>query len=111
MFGTGEQDVQLPVPIWVHLTYQSALVDDAGKLQVFRDVYGLDARTMAAIKSERGMIEPMQERKKEQEVASSGGGQRRTALVQPRTVSFFESLFGGGRAFQPAPQPPRPIRR
>jgi murein L,D-transpeptidase YcbB/YkuD len=113
MFGTGEQDVQLPVPIWVHLTYQSAMVDDAGKLQVFRDVYGIDSRTMAAIKSERGVVEPMQERKKEQEVAGSGGGgQRRTVMAQqPRTVSFFESLFGGGRAFQPAPMPPRAIRR
>jgi murein L,D-transpeptidase YcbB/YkuD len=112
MFGTGEQDIQLPVPIWVHLTYQSAVVDEAGKLQVFRDVYGLDARTMAAIKTERGVVEPMQERKKDQEVAGSGGGQRRTAFAQqPRTVSFFEALFGGGRSFQPAPQPPRPIRR
>jgi murein L,D-transpeptidase YcbB/YkuD len=113
MFGTGEQDVQLPVPIWVHLTYQSAMVDDAGKLQVFRDVYGLDSRTVAAIKSERGVVEPMQERKKEQEVAGSGGGgQRRTVMAQqPRTVSFFESLFGGGRTFQPAPMPPRAIRR
>jgi len=112
MFGTGEQDVQLPVPIWVHLTYQSALVDDNGKLQVFRDVYGIDSRTIAAIKSERGVVEPMQERKKEQEVAGSGGGgQRRTVMAQPRTVSFFESLFGGGRSFQPAPTPPRYIRR
>ena len=70
MFGTGEQDVQLPVPIWVHLTYQTAFVDDAGKLQIRRDIYDLDSRTLAAIKSERGMVEPMQERKRE-EVAST----------------------------------------
>ena len=54
MFGTGEQDIQLPERIWVHLTYQSAFVDEAGKLQTRRDVYNLDSRTLAAIKSERG---------------------------------------------------------
>ena len=68
MFGTAEQDIQLPEKIWVHLTYQSAFVDDAGKLQIRRDVYSLDSRTMAAIKSERGVVEPMQERKREQEI-------------------------------------------
>ena len=81
MFGTGEQDIQLPVPIWVHLTYQSAFVDEAGKLQTRRDVYNIDSRTIAAIKSERGMIEPLQERKRDQEVASSG--QRRAAAPPP----------------------------
>jgi hypothetical protein len=64
---------------------------------------------MAAIKSERGVVEPQQERKKEDIVSSSGGGQHRNAM--PRTASFFESLFSGGRGFQPAPQPPRPVYR
>ena len=82
MFGTAEQDIQLPEKIWVHLTYQSAFVDDAGKLQTRRDVYGLDGRTLAAIKSERGIIDPIQERKREQEVASA---QRRAVAPPPRT--------------------------
>jgi murein L,D-transpeptidase YcbB/YkuD len=108
MFGTGEQDVQLPVPIWVHLTYQTAFVDDAGKLQIRRDVYGIDSRTQTAVKSERGIVEPMQERKRDQEVASTG--QRRVApqAQTPRVVSFFESFFGGGQA---RPVPPRRITR
>src|SRR5262249_46666745 len=108
MFGSAEQDIQLPLPIWVHLTYQTAMVDDAGKLQMFRDVYGLDTRTLAAITSDRGMIEPQQKRRQE-EVASSGA--RRVAVQQPRTVSFFEALFGGGRAFQPQQLPPRRVAR
>jgi murein L,D-transpeptidase YcbB/YkuD len=109
MFGTGEQDIQLPVPIWVHLTYQNAFVDDAGQLQIRRDVYNLDSRTLAAIKSERGVVEPMQERKRE-EVASTG--QRRLAAPQaPRVVSFFEALFGGGHAQQARPVPPRRVAR
>jgi len=108
MFGTGEQDIQLPVPIWVHLTYQSAFVDDAGKLQTRRDIYNLDSRTLAAIKSDRSVVEPMQERKRE-EVASTS--QRWVAAPQaPRIVSFFESFFGGGQP-QARPVPPRRITR
>ena len=111
MFGTGEQDIQLPVPIWVHLTYQNAFVDDAGTLQIRRDVYNIDSRTQAAIKSERGMVEPMQERKRD-EVASTSSGQRRLASPQaPRVVSFFDALFGGGRSQQARPVPPRRIAR
>ena len=109
MFGTGEQDIQLPAQIWVLLTYQNAFVDDAGKLQIRRDIYNIDSRTLAAIKSERGMIEPMQERKREQEVAATS--QRRPG-ARPRTVSFFEALFGfGARPAQGRPVPPRGITR
>jgi L,D-transpeptidase YcbB len=110
MFGTGEQDIQLPAQIWVLLTYQNAFVDDAGQLQIRRDIYTIDSRTFAAIKSERGMIEPMQERKREQEVAATS--QRRPGVAPPRTVSFFEALFGfGGRPAQSRPVPPRGITR
>src|SRR5262245_50985909 len=116
-FGTDEQEIQLPEKIWVQLTYQSAFVDEAGKLQIRRDVYNLDSRTLAAIKSERGVVEPLPERKREQEIVSS---QRRPAMQPPRTVSFFESLFGGGPSMGPSYgygrpqqrlQPPRPITR
>ena len=110
MFGTGEQDIQLPAQIWVLLTYQNAFVDDAGKLQTRRDIYNIDSRTFAAIKSERGMIEPTQERKREQEVAATS--QRRPGVAPPRSVSFFEALFGfGGRPTQGRPVPPRGITR
>jgi len=107
MFGTGEQDIQLPATIWVLLTYQNAFVDDAGKLQIRRDIYNIDSRTLAAIKTERGMIEPPQERKREQEVATTS--QRRA--VAPRTVSFFEALFGFGRPAYARPVPPRRVSR
>jgi murein L,D-transpeptidase YcbB/YkuD len=108
MFGTAEQDIQLPKPIWVHLTYQTAFVDDAGKLQIRRDVYNLDGRLLAAIKSERGTVEPVQERKHDLVASGSSGGRR--ALPPPNAFSFFQSLFGGGRATA-RPVPPRPIYR
>jgi murein L,D-transpeptidase YcbB/YkuD len=51
MFGPGEVDIRLPNQIPVHLTYQTAFVDDAGKLQIRDDVYGRDARILAILKS------------------------------------------------------------
>jgi L,D-transpeptidase YcbB len=72
MYGTVEHDISLlPAQIWVHLTYQTAFVDDAGKLQIRRDVYNLDSRTLAAIKSERGIIDPDRKRAPEDAYASS----------------------------------------
>jgi L,D-transpeptidase YcbB len=108
MFGTGEQDIQLPAPIWVLLTYQNAFVDDAGKLQIRRDIYNIDSRTLAAIKTERGAIEPPQERKREEEVATTS---QRRPVAQPRTVSFLEALFGFGRPAPARPVPPRRVTR
>jgi murein L,D-transpeptidase YcbB/YkuD len=108
MFGGAEQDIQFPTPIPVHLTYQSAFVDDAGKLQIRRDVYGLDSRMIAAIKSERGMIEPPPEPTRQvastPSSTSSGTSSRRRPVGAPqRALSFFEQLFGGG------PPPARPM--
>jgi murein L,D-transpeptidase YcbB/YkuD len=99
MFGGAEQDIQLqPAQIWVHLTYQSAFVDDIGKLQIRRDVYNLDSRTLAAIKSERAIIETAPEGKSEEVIASGSGGRR---AATPRPVSFFSSFFFGGRPQRP----------
>ena len=86
MFGAGEQDIQLPVPIWVHLIYQTAFVDDTGKLQTRRDLCNIDSRTMAAIKSERGMIEAPQERN-----STSRRARRRAIAPQQRRGSCRSS--------------------
>jgi murein L,D-transpeptidase YcbB/YkuD len=99
MFGRGEQDIQLqPAQIRVHLTYQTAFVDDAGELQIRRDVYNLDSRTIAAIKSERALVETSPEGNGEQ-VPASGSGPRRAAT--PRHASSFPSIFFGGRPLRP----------
>ena len=105
MFGSNEQELQIqPVPIWVHLTYQTAFVDDAGKLQLRRDIYGLDARLLAALRSERGVVEPAGERKREPEVASLSGAPR----VRPLRHSFLQPMFYDGPRYV-RPQPPRGI--
>ncbi len=108
MFGSAEQDIQLqPAQIWVHLTYQTAFVDDAGKLQIRRDVYNLDSRTLAAIKSERGIVDPASERKREPEMAYASG---RRSVGSSRNTSVFQSMFNGGPTYA-RPLPPRAIYR
>ncbi|HEY2183417.1 MAG TPA: L,D-transpeptidase family protein [Xanthobacteraceae bacterium] len=104
MFGHNEQDIQLQqAQIWVHLTYQTAFVDNSGKLQMRRDVYNLDSRTLAAIKRERGTIEPTQERKEEQ-VAASSSGTRKVARAS-RSSSPFQPMFYDTPSYAPAYAP------
>ena len=88
MYGAGEQNLQvLPTVIWVHLTYQTAFVDNAGKLQLRRDIYNLDSRTLAAIRSERGNLEGAPVRKRDEIAGSSprrpAAPARTGALPQP----------------------------
>ena len=87
MYGSIEQDIQLqPAQIWVHLTYQTAFVDSAGKLQIRRDIYNLDSRTLTAIRSERGMVEAKHERKRDQEMGSRSGANRSASA--PRQLAL-----------------------
>jgi L,D-transpeptidase YcbB len=96
MYGSSEVDIQFPTFIPVNLTYQTAFVDDEGKLQIRRDIYGYDGRMQSAIKSERGMIEMAQERPKESGSSSGSNKRPRTADLPPRATGggFFEQLFG-----------------
>ena len=50
MYGAGERNIKLDQPVPVHLTYQTAFVDESGKLQLREDVYGRDARILALLK-------------------------------------------------------------
>jgi murein L,D-transpeptidase YcbB/YkuD len=57
MISAGsETDIKFVNPIPVHITYQTAFVDEAGRLQFRDDVYGEDARLIAALKTEHGGI-------------------------------------------------------
>jgi L,D-transpeptidase YcbB len=110
MFGSAEVDIQFPTFIPVNLTYQTAFVDDEGKLQIRRDVYGMDSRMQAAIKSERGMIEMAQERPKETGSGSSASVKRVPPTAVPvRSGGFFEQLFGT-RTSQQQVRPPSRVR-
>jgi murein L,D-transpeptidase YcbB/YkuD len=114
MFGNSEININLPKPIPVHLTYQTAFVDQDGKLQLRDDIYGRDARMIAILKgSERKVADIPIERPKdtssqavrltpgtygaygEEGYAYTGGG---------GGGNFFDMLFGGGPRYQQRPR-------
>lgn len=103
MFGAAEQNIQFPTAIPVHLTYQTAYVDDGGKLVIRDDIYGRDARVLAALKGD------------ERKVADIPVEQRQTTISRPvqapanfrasyaQGPSLFDMLFGS------SPTPPQPV--
>ena len=111
MFGSTEQDIQLQsVPIWIHLTYQTAFVDDAGKLQMRRDLYNLDSRTLAAIKGSRAILDPAPEQKHEPEIAAparSAPAHHRRLAHRARQVATYQPIFSNSGMRYARPRPPR----
>ncbi len=66
MFGSEERNITFRTPIPVHLTYQTAFVDDAGKLQIREDIYGRDSRILAVLRGdERRVADIPVERRRE----------------------------------------------
>jgi murein L,D-transpeptidase YcbB/YkuD len=91
MFGGEEHDINLTPNIPVHVTYQTAFVDDAGKLELRDDVYGRDARMIAALKGEdRRVAEiPVEHHEPHHQAARL----QRPAQFGNSTPSFFGWLF------------------
>ena len=107
MYGGAEHEISLRSgPIWVHLTYQTAFVDDAGKLQMRRDLYNLDSRTLNAIKSARLIASAAPERKAQPDVAApkpaAPAHRRNVTQRSTEQVSAYPTLFS------PAPRVVRP---
>ncbi len=107
MYGQSEIDLKFPTPIPVNITYQTAFVDDAGNLQIRKDVYGRDATMLSLLRSGKN-------RDLENVIAHSQPNYVRPASNLPDSLrfannswsssgpSFFERLFGGPT---PAPIP------
>ncbi len=109
MYGRSEIDLKFPTPIPVNITYQTAFVDDAGKLQFRRDVYGRDATMLSLLRNRNKDLENVVAHS---QPSYGGGGSNRNlpagvsfASDYSSGPSFFERLFGG-----PSPAP-APIRR
>jgi L,D-transpeptidase YcbB len=102
----GEQDIQFPHYLPVHLTYQTAFVDDDGRLEFREDMYGRDQALIAILKGD--------ERKIAENPVDRREGSGRTASAMPSGYyrgagyqnggNFFSQLFGGGFDQQPAPR-------
>ena len=114
MFGGSEININFPKNIWVHMTYETAFVDAAGKLQFREDVYGRDARMIALMKgSERRVADiaiarpPISFSKPVRMPAGMAGNTGGNGYSYSRGPNLFELIFGGG---QPQPQQAAPQR-
>src|SRR6516164_904709 len=113
MFGAYEADIQFPTFIPVHLTYQTAFVDDQGKLEFREDIYGRDQALLAILNGTERKVADVPIQRKD----STG---RRQLLAMPDRYwggwgrgfaggsNFFTQLFGGP-SVRPAPVPRRPV--
>lgn len=113
MYGRSEIDLKFPTPIPVNITYQTAFVDDAGKLQIRKDIYGRDATMISLLKNGRNrdlevMVSHAQPNYSRPSGSSLPAG---VSFASDNSFSsgpsFFERLFGGPSVATP----PAPIGR
>jgi murein L,D-transpeptidase YcbB/YkuD len=113
MFGGSEININFPKPIPVHLTYQTAFVDGAGKLQLRNDIYHLDAPVLSWLHGDQRKVADVAiSRPKStsaQPVRMPEGMMARGERYDryDRGPSFFERLFGFGPAEPFYEEPPR----
>ena len=95
----GEQDIQFPHYLPVHLTYQTAFVDDDGRLEFREDMYDRDRVLIAILRGEERRIAESPVDRRE------GYSGRPAAMAMPSGYyqgyqnnggNFFSRLFGGG---------------
>jgi L,D-transpeptidase YcbB len=130
MFGSSEVDIQFPTFIPVNLTYQTAFVDDAGKLELREDVYGRDRALLAILKgSDRKVADVPVEHKIDishrevmaipDEPSWFGGRSAYGGRSYYPGGSYYGGSYGGGNFFSrlfgggfygPPPVPPVPVR-
>ena len=112
MYGHSEIDLRFNTPIWVHITYQTAFVDEHGKLQFRDDIYGRDQRLLVALKSE-------DKRVAEIPIERAQPNYSRPNVRLPNGVaggydsgqSFFDRLFGNPIRPEPTPRGQQQQRR
>jgi len=97
LFGREERSFKLTDRPMVHLTYQTAFVDDSGKLQLREDLYGFDERIRTILHSDERRIAdlaPSQDAKREQPSAQVNQDiLRRVERGQaPNASEFFDNL-------------------
>ncbi|MEN3287979.1 MAG: L,D-transpeptidase YcbB [Bradyrhizobium sp.] len=108
MYGSSEIDLKFPTPIPVNITYQTAFVDDAGKLEIRKDIYGRDAEMIAILRNTKGKDLENVVAHSQPSYSTKPNGPLPSALVASDNSfssgpNFFERLFGGGNPIPPAP--------
>jgi L,D-transpeptidase YcbB len=117
MYGHSEIDIKFPTPIPVNITYQTAFVDDSGRLQVRKDVYGRDGTMLALLRNSRAKdLENVVAHSQPNYVRPPGNLPTGVSFASDSTYSssgpnFFERLFGGPTAPPPVPSRSVPQQR
>jgi len=117
MYGRSEIDLKFPTPIPVNITYQTAFVDDAGKLQIRKDIYGRDAVMLGLLKNGRNkdlevMVSHAQPNYARPRDTLPPGVNFASDNTYSSGPNFFERLFGGpSQMTPPAPVGRRPQQR
>jgi murein L,D-transpeptidase YcbB/YkuD len=98
MFGQDEKIFKLANRPMVHLTYQTAYIDDAGKLVFRDDIYGFDARIHSIMHSdERRVADVAPPQDPKRDLATMKSNQEILSRVERREANnpfvFFERLF------------------
>ena len=108
MYGRNEININLPTPLPVNITYQTAFVDDAGKLEFRKDIYGRDA-TMIKLLKEGGRrnLETVVAHSQPNYVRPTGNINIPGDNYADRSSgqNFFQMLFGGGGRAEAEPEP------
>jgi L,D-transpeptidase YcbB len=117
MFGEHEIDIQFATSIPVHLTYQTAYVDDHGKLEFREDVYGRDQALLGVLKGAERKVADIPVQRNESTIRRqllaipdnrwNGWGGRSEGGYYTGGSNFFTRSFGGPSA-PSAPVPRRP---
>ena len=98
MLGGEEKQLDFVNQIPVHLMYQTAFVDEAGKLQFREDIYGLDTKLMSILRgSERQVADVAIERPADPNFKPTRGAgpeaPKRGGRRQRPPFGLFEQLF------------------
>ena len=105
MYGKSEININFPTPIPVNITYQTAFVDDAGTLQMRKDIYGRDAAMIPMLKGAPGReLEAAVAHSQPNYVRPTGNINIPGDSYASNGPNFFQRLFGA-----PTP-PPAPVR-
>jgi murein L,D-transpeptidase YcbB/YkuD len=115
MYGNSEININFPDPIPVHLTYQTAFVDQDGKLQFRDDIYRRDARMIRILKGkERRVADIPIERRPDSSArpvrmpVGTYAGYEGETYGYSSGPGFFDWLFGAGaprQRYQPRYEP------
>ena len=84
MYGPNEINIDFPTFIPVHLTYQTAFVDDDGKLEFREDIYGRDKALLAIAERGRAQGRGHPGRASNRHHPPAGSGRARPALALGR---------------------------